>query len=369
MGILLILILIFSGCASKYEKDDYTAVGSDGKDNTIVSKDGFGREKKLTKPVNKIALSHHVPTEIMVVIGAKDKVVAVPKRIADSKELFPELSQLSTLVMSSDGTGEGVNYEKLLELKPDLYIVSAISTAQKAYDEAVEKLEPEITVIALSFQSSEKIKESIQILGRITGKEKEAWEYINYYEGVLNSITNRLASLSEKDKPRIYYEMMPGWTINDDCPMFNLQIKLSGGINIAGNKPQQWFETDKEWLAQQDPDIVVSCAHNANYKVTCEVGYEYDDISGLKAYVEELALRPEISASKAARNGRVYAYYAFLPSTPRYYISVAYMAKWLHPELFKDLDPQALHQEYLTKYLKINYDLGKHGTFAYPVQY
>ncbi len=47
-------------------------------------------------------------------------------------------------------------------------------------------------------------------------------------------------------------------------------------------------------------------------------------------------------------------------------IGTAYMAKWFHPELFEDLDPEAIHQEYLTEFQGLDYDLNEHGVFVYP---
>jgi iron complex transport system substrate-binding protein len=44
------------------------------------------------------------------------------------------------------------------------------------------------------------------------------------------------------------------------------------------------------------------------------------------------------------------------------------MAKWFHPDLFKDLDPQAIHQEYLNRFQNLDYNLDKNGVFVYPLQ-
>jgi iron complex transport system substrate-binding protein len=49
-------------------------------------------------------------------------------------------------------------------------------------------------------------------------------------------------------------------------------------------------------------------------------------------------------------------------------VTIAYMAKWFYPELFEDLDPQAIHQEYLTEIQGMDYDLKKRGVFVYPPQ-
>ena len=48
------------------------------------------------------------------------------------------------------------------------------------------------------------------------------------------------------------------------------------------------------------------------------------------------------------------------------FLQEAYMAKWLHPELFKAVDPKAIHQEYLTEFLEVDIDLDKKGVFVYP---
>ncbi|MEA1998046.1 MAG: hypothetical protein U9N61_01790 [Euryarchaeota archaeon] len=49
----------------------------------------------------------------------------------------------------------------------------------------------------------------------------------------------------------------------------------------------------------------------------------------------------------------------------KHFIAAAYMAKWFYPELFTDLDPKAIHQEYLTRFQRLDYDLDEHGVFVY----
>jgi iron complex transport system substrate-binding protein len=43
-----------------------------------------------------------------------------------------------------------------------------------------------------------------------------------------------------------------------------------------------------------------------------------------------------------------------------------YMAKIFHPELFAELDPVATHQEYLTRFMRIDFNLDESGVFFYP---
>ncbi len=37
-----------------------------------------------------------------------------------------------------------------------------------------------------------------------------------------------------------------------------------------------------------------------------------------------------------------------------------------HPDLFADMDPEAIHQEFLTDFQELDYDLNEHGVFVYP---
>ena len=96
------------------------------------------------------------------------------------------------------------------------------------------------------------------------------------------------------------------------------------------------------------------------------LGYEVDDDSVAEAAREEIMAMDAFAGGKAVEKGKVYLYEDALPLTPRFVVFIAYMAKWLHPELFEDLDPQAIHQQYLTDFMRIDYDLSEHGVFAYP---
>ncbi len=49
-------------------------------------------------------------------------------------------------------------------------------------------------------------------------------------------------------------------------------------------------------------------------------------------------------------------------ASPQYPTGMAYMAKWFHPELFGDLDPQAMHEEYLERFQGVPYQ----GIYAHP---
>ena len=47
-------------------------------------------------------------------------------------------------------------------------------------------------------------------------------------------------------------------------------------------------------------------------------------------------------------------------------LGAVYLANVLYPDLFADLNAETIHQEYITKYLRLNYDLDNSGIFLYP---
>ncbi len=98
-------------------------------------------------------------------------------------------------------------------------------------------------------------------------------------------------------------------------------------------------------------------------------GYGIDDTTvaqETRDWVMDADENPVLSESDAVKDGRVYLYQNEMVASPRVIVALAYQAKWLHPDLFEDLDCQAIHQQYLTDFVGIDYDLSEHGVLFYP---
>ena len=121
---------------------------------------------------------------------------------------------------------------------------------------------------------------------------------------------------------------------------------------------------DPEWLLEQNPEVVMAMLWDMYNPGV--FGFEVDDPSVAKTTREQIMNMVAFAGGKAVSDGEVYLFHADFPTTPRLVVGMAYWAKWFHPNLFADLDPQAIHQEYLTRFMGIDYDLSKHGVFVYP---
>ena len=112
---------------------------------------------------------------------------------------------------------------------------------------------------------------------------------------------------------------------------------------------------DPEWVIEQNPDIIIK---SVSYKIS---GYGVDDPSGMAAVIDEVMNRSELANILAVKNRKVYCSEMSIRNI-RYFVGLAYWAKWFHPELFEDLDPKAINEEYLEKFQGMPY----RGIYVYP---
>ena len=120
------------------------------------------------------------------------------------------------------------------------------------------------------------------------------------------------------------------------------------------------MDIDPEDVIVRNPAIIVKQDYTRG-----EYGYNVDDATGLKDARDEIMGRSGLSEVRAVKNGDVHLIVKEITGG-KHFIAVGYFGKWFHPDLFEDLNPQAIHQEYLTDFQGLDYDLSEHGVFVYP---
>ena len=313
----------------------------------------------VQKPVKRIMASMLDSAEVLRSINAEDKIVGVTDAGYKGIEVFyPELSKLPNLGSS----GSSLDYEAVLNLNPDVFLPFYSPTI-----EMKEKL-PGVTIIYLRLSDPTHYIEGIRKLGYILDKKEEAEEYINWHDGWVNKIESRTKRLSEDEKPRVYMEvggLKSTYMTTSWFSRFQEMCDTAGGKSISENLTTSawhpWIMVDPEWVIVQNPDIIIKTpwGHSAG-------GYDMDDLSVLREIREEVLNRPELANVNAVKNRNVYIMAILDIDGTGCLIGAAYFAKWIQPELFEDLDPQAIHQEYLTRFQHLDYDLDEHGVFVYP---
>jgi iron complex transport system substrate-binding protein len=118
---------------------------------------------------------------------------------------------------------------------------------------------------------------------------------------------------------------------------------------------------DPEWLVEQDYDVLfIADAIVGGY------GAKIGEPTLAAAHREAVMAHPAFSESRAVKEGRVYAMSEMFAGGG-VILSYPYLAKALHPDLFVDLDPVAIHQEYVTKFLRSDAVLEETGVYFYPL--
>ncbi|PWR74555.1 ABC transporter substrate-binding protein [Methanospirillum stamsii] len=348
-----------------------TSVLADNSGTQIHFTDANGREITLEKNPERIAFSSYMIAEAIKLIGAWDKVAGRDGYISDPK-LYPNLDTIPA-ISDSDGHSH-MDFEKIVEIKPDVLIMPAKNDNTNQDDDqlVINSLEPDIPVVYIDVTNPDTFNENLKNLGKITGKEENAERYLDFYNGIMNQITEKSSSIPDTEKPNVFVKAA-GYTPDQLCTKGNKEViwnqicDISGGKSISSDLNQGWTDVDPEWLVNKDIDAIVAECWDQLYPGT--FGYTATEPSQKKTsadkIIADIANLEELSQSDAVKNNRIYLMHDPLMNTPRFIIGTAYLAKWFHPELFQDLNPEKIHEQYLD-FLDADYDLDVVGYAGYP---
>jgi len=332
--------------------------------------DDWGREITLDHPAERIVFGHTAAGEGILLAGGWDKVVGRDASITNEK-FYPNLDSLPAI----NGLNQAFNldFEKITKLKPDLVILQKKYSDRKNFDAISETLAPDIQVVGLDFLDPESA-ESVKKLGVLLGTSDKADEYVQFHDNIIKSIKDKTASLSDNEKSNVFIDavgMGPDQisTYGKEASFWKKICDIAGGKNVAADLSSDFVKTvDLEWLLEQDiDDIVVQCWDKEKPE---SVGYTATDpahaIQEAKAIIQEISSKEVFSHTDAVKSGNVFVQDYQLANNPKSFIGALYLAKWLHPELFEDIDPVQVHQEYLQRFIGTDLDLNAVGLFGYP---
>ncbi len=283
-----------------------------GKSKTI--EDTQGRSVTIYRPIERIIPLFLHPVETMRSLKVPIEETIVGMGYTD-QVFYPELSEVPNVGCFTP------DIEAILELHPDAVILHAgFGVRFDPVQDACEAVG--ITIFRLNFNQPDIYLVEAEKLGYILDKRTEAEELIDFYENILNSIEERVENIPPDGyKPKVYYESS---TKYKSVAGTHSYIDFTGGIDIF---PGAGGFVDPEKVAAQNPDIIV-------------------------------------------KNGSVYIISSEICGTVsnscRAFVQIAYQAKWFNSTLFENLDPKAIHQEYLTEFQGLDIDLDKKGVFVYP---
>ncbi|PWR70234.1 ABC transporter substrate-binding protein [Methanospirillum stamsii] len=336
-------------------------------DEAISFTDAMGREISLEKPAETLA--YYMVGDPVKIVGAWDKVIARDGMSSDER-FYPNAGSIPAI--SAETGYMNLDYEKLMELKPDVVIIGKQDWDLEGIQKAIDSLEPEIPVVVLDFLDLNTMADNYEKLGKLTGNTEAAQDYLAFFDSVISPIKSKTSTLADSEKPNVFLQAH-GMSSPDELYTYgggfaaaNALLGIVGANNVAAEISGPYSEFDSEWLIGKDVDVIVKEVWEGFYPEW--VGLKATDpankISSAQKIREETLANEIYTGSEAITNDRVYLADHFLWNHPVAYVS--YLAKWIHPELFGNLEPEKTYQEYLTKYLKTDVNLDDVGIAGYP---
>ncbi len=345
--VIFVLLLVFSS----FEKAAY---GLEKKYITII--DSLGKKMSLPYPVKRVVVHYPHILEVIKALGAEELVVAVPDNVSRGRwgGLYKEFVG-KRAIGSGAGPGANINIEVLLETQPDVLLAHPNTAKSLRLEETLKPYG--IPVVGLDVTTLGTLKRNVITLGKILGREKEAKTYWNFIEKHLSLVDERVKRVKPENKPKVYLEFFRDYYTCLRGFTGDPVTQRAGGINIAADLEAP--QVSPEWVIEQDPDVIIK----SQLPMYIPSGLGISDPSAMEKLRKEIMSRPGWNKIKAVKDGRVYILNSNLWTSPRIWLGVIYTAKILYPERFKDIDPDAIHKEYLRKFL----DIEGEGIWCWPL--
>lgn len=279
-----------------------------------------------------------------------------PEMYAAFVEKFPTLANVPKIAQS----GQAFNAEAVLAAHPSVAVVSMDSGPSDAQAAQLEAAGVSVAFIDFFSHPFENQARSLALLGGLIGRSEQAAAFNGFKKARLDAIAAKVATVPEAQRPTVFLE--PHAMISPDCCAspgkgnIGDYIAFVGGRNIGADVlDQPTGKLNLEYVIQRDPDVYIATGGPHLAKAGGFVvgpGFTPDQSqAGLRRVVG----RSGISTLKAVRSGRAHGLSHQLLNSPIDVVAVEVLAKWIHPDLFTDLDPRATLDEINSRFLAVPY--------------
>jgi iron complex transport system substrate-binding protein len=276
---------------------------------------------------------------------------------------FPEAKDVP---MIGAAASADFSVEKALQLDVDVLVVTLGFYDKIKESGIIDKLEKAgVPTVFVDFRerATQNTVPSILLLGRIFGKEAQAQAFADFYMAQMRRVYMGLSGLKPDQRPVVFAERAAGLDPAVCCDTFgNFNfgefIAEAGGFNL-GTKYITGVSgrLNPEAVVVENPPFIVvtganwSTSNPGNQAVW--LGYETKEDKA-QEQLRGLMQRTGFPELKAVKDNHVMAVYHQFYQSPYHFVAVQALAKWLHPERFGDLDPQATFAELHQKFLPID---------------
>ncbi|MFC5345680.1 ABC transporter substrate-binding protein [Brevundimonas staleyi] len=273
---------------------------------------------------------------------------------------FVEKSPALAALPKTPSSAGDFDVEAVLAAGPNVAVVSLGSGPTDAQVSQLEAAGVTVAFIDFFTHPFENQARSLSLLGRLVGREEQATAYNAFRAERLKIISDRVATLTDAQKPTVFLEAHAG--NGPDCcnsvgpGNVGDYIAFVGGRNIGADVlTAASGKLNLEYVIDRDPTIYIATGGpHLERAGGFVVGPQYGADQS-RASLQRVAARRGIANLTAVSAGRTHGLSHQLLNSPIDIVATEVLAKWIHPELFADLNPRATLDQINTRFLAVPY--------------
>jgi len=294
---------------------------------TITQSDG--KQAVLPCRPERIIVTNTDAAEMLIALGAADKIVGVVESTKNVSYIMEKIPQAVSI-----GDWQTPNIERMLALKPDV-VISYASSRPKNLDQINAA---NISIVYLDCYRLPKLASDARAVGVLTGHEQKAEEYAQMIENTTSTVMQRVTAVPASQLPTVYFEGYSDFTAAGTGSGSDDMLMMAGGKNIAAGLSSSSPKVSAEWVVSRNPAYVMKVMSAKETRPFSQI-------------VPVMKTRTGWNTMTAVQQDQIYLFANSVEYGPKSYIGLAYTAKILHPELFRDYNPRQMLDDYAGKYV------------------
>lgn len=275
------------------------------------------------------------------------------------EQKWPEAKKIIDMGFSDKGE---VNLESVLAEHPDLMIAQLRSKPSLVQGGVLDKLKQlGIPVLFIdTFKNPvEDTPKSITALGVALNREPEAKAFTDFYQQHYQAIVTKTRDV--KPQPQVFIEAKAGLGGLESCCFTHAHVGWGAMVEAVGAKnigsgllPGATGDISLEKVIAMKPDVYIVSGSQWASKNNAAVpfGYNVTQAQVDKAF-DNMKNRPGFAEISAVKNHRFYGIYHNFYNHPYNIVGLEYLAKFIYPHQFTQLDPANTWKEIVTRFTKV----------------
>lgn len=332
ISILLILIMLFtvSGCGD--------GAGNSGAVKTVT--DCMGRQVEIPEEPENVACLYASAAHLMLMLDEQEKIVGCPNGVKTDVLMqmkYPQITETAT--PHQEGS---INAEELLRIDADLVLLSMSLAVDEGEMAKLDDLG--IPYVVIDFYNIDELRTAVDVAGQVFNKEKQAGEYIKFFDDTMAMVDERLSDVDMADAPKVFHSVNEATRTDPQDSICNEIMSRAKVIDISAAKGTA--STDKnayitlEEIYSWDPDAFVANEYSVTEYILSDSKW-----AGLTAVKNKAVYTLPVGATRWCHPGSIEAH-----------MGVLSIAQQFYPEKFKDFDMEAYVADYYETYFGLELD-------------